>query len=146
MIICKNISWRLILPGMLIGVILSVSSCRTNNCENKNPVFNKFVAGSKEYQDELAKQVQAVGLSNFTYSFEKYFQKDGKDFIVVSMKGPGLCAKGEMVVQNWGKMQGINAANGAGYRGAQLAGLRYEITHDSLSTRFIYKGVERVID
>lgn len=146
MVICNNFSRCLILPTILIGVIFSISSCDNTGCENKNAVFDRFASGTKEYQAELAKQVQDAGMSNITYSFEKYFQKDGEDFIVVNMKGPGLCAKGEMLVQEWGNMEGIHAAKGGGYTGAGLAGFRFRITQDAISPKFIYKSVDRVID
>ena len=142
----KDNFYAVITPAILFAILLSATCCNFTSSENTDPVLNRFEPESKEYQNALAKQVQAEGMSNISYSFQNYYQKNGQDFIVVSMKAPHLRAQAEMLVQEWGNMKGVHAAAGGGYRGAGLRGLRYDIIQDTAGAKFIYKGVDKVID
>jgi len=129
----------------VLAIFIFASSCDRPECSNSNLTFDKFTPDTKEYKNELAKQIQSIGTDNLSYWFDKYLIKDGKEFILVNIQGGGLCAKGEIQVKDWGKISGMRREV-SGYRGAGLKGLKFEIRQDSSGTNFTYVNIDRIID
>lgn len=133
------------IPFLLLAIFIFGNSCIRSDCKNSNPVFYKFTPATKEYKNELAKQMLRIGTENLSYRVDKYLKKGDKEFIVIHIQGGELCAKGEIQVYDWGKIGGIRRERN-GYRGAELKGLKIEIEQDSTGTNFIYKNIDRIID
>jgi hypothetical protein len=125
---------------------LVLHACKTTHCTNSNPVFDKFTYETEAYKRELAKQMKQAGPGTLGYTFDEFVEKNGNEFIVVNIQGDGICARGEILVKDWGKLQAIRDANGGGYRGAALEGLKIETVQDSAQTQFVYSSIERIVD
>lgn len=130
---------------LLLVIIVFTSACDRPECKNTNAIFDQFTLDKKEYKSELAKQMQSVGAENLTYWFDKYLKKDDKEFIVIHIQGEGICAKGEILVNDWNKIEGMRREH-AGYRGAELEGLKIAMEEGSSGTNFIFKDIDKIID
>jgi hypothetical protein len=130
---------------ILVIIYIALNSCDRPQCQNINPIFEKFSPDRKEYKSELAKQIQNVGAKNLSYWHDKHLRKNGGEYILVYIQGQGLCAKGEIQVTDWGKISGMRRES-SGYSGAKLEGLKFEIIQDSTGTNFLYKDIDRIID
>ncbi len=130
---------------MFSAIFIFANSCNRSECKNTNPTFDKFRPDTKEYKSELAKRLKSIGTNNLSYRFDKYLKKGGKEFIVIHIQGEEFCAKGEIQVNDWGKISGMRREI-SGYSGAELIGLKIEIKQDSLGTNFIYEDIDKIID
>ncbi|MCA9767167.1 MAG: hypothetical protein KC455_12215, partial [Carnobacterium sp.] len=81
-----------------------------------------------------------------TYWLQKYDEKDGKEYLYFHIQGNGLCAILNLRVNNWTKLENVREKKGVSYRGAEFTNLKFEIREDSLSTEFIYKTFDKIID
>ena len=125
---------------------LILISCDRPECINTNPVFDKYTPETKEYKDELVKQLNNVDQSDVRYWFEKYVKDGEREMIYVFIQGKGLCAKGVITVKQWGRISGIRRSKGMGYRGAELQGLKLDIVQDSVTTELFYRSAMDIID
>ena len=66
--------------------------------------------------------------------------------MIVHIQNSKLCALGKIHLNHWDGIEGIRRSGGAGWSGAELKGLEFEIIEDSTGVKFIYKKVESVID
>ena len=126
--------------------LVFITSCDRPVCKNTNPVFDKFSPETKEYKDELVKQLKRVDNSKLTYWLDKYQEADTQEFLYIFIQGDGLCAKGVVTVKQWNKLEGIKRTKGKGYVGAKLKNLKLDIYQDSANTELIYRDVDRIID
>ena len=126
---------------LLLLICISFSSCDRPQCKNTNPVFDHFSPATKEYKDELAKQIKILGLHNLRYWFDKSPKENEKELYELYIQVESLCAK--IIVEN--KSNRKHLGNG-GYRGAQLKGVKIHITQDSTGTNFILENIDSIID
>ena len=56
-------------------LLTSIVSCDRPVCKNTNAIFDKYSPDTKEYNDELVKQLAKVDKSKLTYWMDTY-QKD----------------------------------------------------------------------
>ena len=125
----------------LLLIVVFANSCNRPQCKNTNPIFNDFTPATKEYQNELAKQMKVVGLENLKYWFDKSPEGNEKEFYELYIQGGNLCAK--IIVEN--KSNRKRLGNG-GYRGAELKGVTIKTQQDSSGTNFILENIDRIID
>ena len=130
----------------LLILCLSHVSCDRPKCKNQNPIFDSYSIDSKEYKNELAKEITRIETPNLRYWLNSYLEENGKEYIVVYIQNDELCAKGILEVKEWTKIEGIKKRKGVSYRGAELLGLEFEIYQTDSTTNFIYKNLERIID
>ncbi len=90
--------------------------------------------------------IQSIGPDRLTYWLEEYETRANQELLLIRVQGEGLCAKGELQVPDWHDLEGIREKKGMGYRGAQLAGLRFDVVPDSLGARLIYRDLARIVD
>ncbi|MBR2647265.1 MAG: hypothetical protein IKD55_00350 [Sediminibacterium sp.] len=139
----KNLTIILTIFGFLILTV----SCEQPKCKNTNLIFDKYSPYTKQYKDELVKQLINIDKSKLTYWMDEYQEIDNSQNICANIQGDGLCAKIVLVVRGSDKgIQGILNAKGKGYRGAELKDLKFDIKQDNLSTEFVFKEISRVID
>ncbi len=127
-------------------VLLLCSSCSRPECDNTNIILNTHSPDTKPYRDELARMIQSIGPDRLTYWLEGYETRANQELLLIRVQGEGLCAKGELQVPDWHDLEGIREKKGMGYRGAQLAGLRFDVVPDSLGARLIYRDLARIVD
>ena len=130
----------------LLLLLFSVISCQRPACNNTNPVFSQFAPDSKEYKNELARQIRSVGVENLRYWYDGYRKEATREFIIAHIQGETLCTKGELLVTNWDeKIQGLRGSD-RGYSGAELSGLKLDIQEGPAGAILIYKGLDRIVD
>ncbi|MBS2101020.1 hypothetical protein [Carboxylicivirga linearis] len=138
---------KLIVNVTSVGILaLMLASCDRPNCENKNPIFDKYDVGSERYKTELVAQIKHYGQKNLKYWFDSYIKENGNEYIIINIQNDSLCAKGKVLVRNWNKLEGIKQTQGKGYRGAELKGLVLDIEKDTNGVELIYSDVKRILD
>ena len=135
----------------LITLLLFISflgfiSCDRPDCGNKDPTFENNSPDSKVYKDELVKQLNNIDQSKLTYWLQKYDEQNGKESLYFHIQGNGLCAILHLTINDWNKLENVRERKGVGRRGAEFTNLKFEIIKDSVSTEFIYKTFDRIID
>ena len=121
-------------------------SCDRPECTNTNPVFDANLPDSNEYKAELAAKLDKNS-DDLTYWFDRYEEKDGRQYIQTFVQGDSLCAKAVILLQNPDeKLDGIIKAKGGGYHGAELDGLEFATVTQAGETIFVYKNLNRILD
>ena len=138
----RQIIFKTILFIFLIGFV----SCDRPDCYNANPIFEKNEPESNIYKNELAKQLKSINQEKLTYWLEKYEEHNGKEFLYFHIQGENLCAILVLTMNKWDKLENVREKKGVSYTGAEFTNLEFEIQKDSLSTEFIYKKFNRIID
>ena len=127
-------------------------SCDRPVCKNTNLIFDDYQPVSKEYKQELIRQLSIVDKSNLTYWFKGYTEYENEEqlhfYIQSKKKGSGakLCAVLVLNVEQWNKLEHIRKVRGHGYRGAQFINLQFDIEQDILNPKFVYRDFSRIID
>ena len=131
----------------IFGLLLFVSSCDRTVCKNTNPIFDKYSPDTKEYKDELVKQLSIVDNSKLTYWIDTYQDSNNLQYIHARIQGDGLCAKIILTLRDSDKgIEGILKNKGESYSGAELKDLKFNIKQDSISTEFIFKEISGIAD
>ncbi len=127
--------------------LIFIVSCDKPECKNTNFIFDKFNPNTKEYKDELIKQIEKVDKTKLTYWMKSYHENDNYQFINVNVQGDSLCA--EIVLKITSSKIGIERIlknKGKGYIGAKLKNLKFKIQKDCVSTEFIFEEISEIID
>lgn len=142
----RTIVKKYIVTSLLLSCLLLAVSC--NNAEVKeNPVFATHLPETKQYKDELVKQLASADKSKLVYYFDSYEQKNGLDYLNVAIEGENLKAIVPMLIKNWDlTLQPIKEFKGKGYGGGELVNLKYEIVQDSVTTEFVYVSATEILD
>lgn len=147
----QGFSYRFKLLIMKTFTLFSIASllfisCDRPECTNINPVFEANLPESSEYKTELATRLDKNS-NNLTYWFDRYEEKDSRQYIHAFVQGDSLCAKAVILLQNPNeKLDGIIKAKGGGYHGAELDGLEFATVKKAGETIFVYKNLNRIID
>ncbi len=131
----------------IFGLAILTIGCDRPACKNTNTTFDKYAPDTKEYKDELVKQLATVDISKLTYWMDAYQEDNNSKYINAIVQGDGLCAKIDLTVNDSGKgIEDILKNKGNGYRGAQLEDLKFDIKQDSTSTEFVFQEISEIID
>lgn len=126
-------------PALLLAFAISSCSSDIENLAELDPA-------SKEYKQELAKLMEERG-DKLTYTFNKYVQVDGKDYMDITIDGRGgLHANSLVQVNDWSKLEGIKRTKGIGYSGAELKNLKVSITNPDTRPTLVFRDLDRIID
>ncbi len=137
----------LLLALFASGAILAAASCNRTTCRQANAVFASYPPSTKQYADELVRQLKLVDKSTLTYWLDAYQQEGNSQRLVVRLQGDGLCAQMPLTIK--GSLQGIEqlvANKGMGYHNAELKNLRFDVQRDNAKTEFIFSSVDGVVD
>lgn len=130
----------------LITFLAIAASCGKTETKAVDPVFEKNAPESKAYKDELAEQLKTANTKKVSYYFEDYSEKNGVHYLNINIEGD-INAKTVITVNKPDdKLAEIIRTKGKSYYGAQLKNLQLDIVKDSLSTEFVYKSVDEVVD
>lgn len=113
----RTIVKKYIVTSLLFSCLLIAVSC--NNAEVKeNPVFATHLPETKQYKDEVVRQLASADKSKLIYYFDSYEEIDGKNYLHVSIEGDNLNAIVPMLVKEWDlTLQPIKEFKGKGYGG-----------------------------
>jgi len=132
---------------VLAMVMVTFIACNRPDCKSKNPIFNNNSYLSEIYKEELAIEIKKAGMENLSYWLSEYKEIQGKEYMVVSVQGPQICAKVPIRVINWdAKISDFHSKKGVTYSGARLDGLQFDIRHKSNGIEFHYVSVQHIID
>ena len=126
--------------------ILILVSCDRPDCTNTNPVFDEYTPESEVYKQELTKILQTVDRRKLTYWLKDYRQINDKEFLYFYIQGDGLCAVIPLQMKHWDKLEDLQPKKGSGRFNAEFVNLEFDIVTGPLSTTFIYKSYDRIID
>ena len=130
----------------VITVFIAIQSCDRPRCTNTNAVFDKNELNSKQYNDELVREIKKYKTQDITYWFKQYINENNKEYILVNIQNDSLCAVGKFKVVSWDKLEGVKQTKGVGYIGAQLKGFNFVVEKDSLKTELVYKNIDKILD
>ena len=133
---------------------LLFSNCATEQCQTSNPVFLHASPDSKDYRDELARQLLLEKSENLRYWAAAYWMANQNDssalsteFLSVKVRGQEICAELILDIKESRKgLENLLRKKLLGYRGAELKNLRFDVLPDSTGTRFIFKEVGEIVD
>ena len=130
-----------------LSLLIFIVSCDRPEYKNTNVIFNKFTPETKEYKDELIKQIEKVDKTKVTYWMKSYHENDNSQSINVNIQSDSLCAEIVLkIASSKNGIEGILKNKGKGYIGAELKNLKFEIEKDSASTEFIFEEISGIID
>ena len=125
------------------AISLLLLSCGRHECNNINPIFNKYSPSSSEYKKELISQLQDIDADQIFYRFAGYAEENGKEYLNFNIQGEEICAKGLLEVKSWDeRIANIKRVKGNSYQGAEFRGLSFTIEGNDL----IYQGFDKIID
>ena len=128
---------------VIFSLLCFVASCGRPQCKNTDPVFAGSAPDTKEYKQELVKQLKASDAAGLHYWIDNYLEKDGKMYMGIYIQGNGLCAKGILDITNKSRLDNFTQAKGKSYSGAELRGLTYSIdANDNL----VFENVAEIKD
>jgi len=131
----------------IFGLLILMASCDRRECVNTNPIFDKFSPDTKEYKDELVKQLAKIDKSKLTYWMDTYQEGENSQYIHAHIQGDGLCAKIILVINDSKKgIEGLLTNKGKAYGGAELKDLKFNIKQDSSSTELVFQEISGIAD
>jgi hypothetical protein len=117
-------------------------------CSNKSDIedLTSLDPASNEYKQELVKIISERG-DKLTFTFNKYFKANGKDYLNVTVDGRGgLHADANILVTKWTKLEGIKRTKGIGYRGAELQNLKVSLLNPDTKPVMVYRDLDDIAD
>lgn len=135
------------LQTLTLTALLAIAvSCGKTETKVVDPVFEKNAPESKAYKGELAEQLKTINTKKVSYYFEDYSVKNGVHYLNINIEGD-INAKTVITVNKPDdKLAEIIRTKGKSYYGAELKNLQLDVVKDSLTTKFIYKSVDEVVD
>ena len=131
---------------LILSIVCILFSCGRKECKNTNNVFEKYTLDTKEYKSELAKQIELADAGELRYWFVRYFERGGNDFIEIEIQGGKVCAKAEVLIEEWGNLSAIKKTLGVGYSGKELKGFEMMMVRDSVTTNLVYVNADKIGD
>jgi hypothetical protein len=122
---------------------LMAVSCRPAIQRN---IFAGMDPASKEYKLKLAQQIKDHDKDELSFTFNKYVNDNGNDYLDISIDGRGIHASSIVLVKDWKKLEGIKQTKGIGYAGAELKNLQVELINPDTNPTFVYKDVDKIVD
>lgn len=129
----------------LIVLLSTMNSCDRPDCENQNPIFDEYAMDSNEYKLELWKQINIIGQDELRYWFDKYVMEAKNEFLIVNIQNDDLCAKGKILVKDWGRFRGLKTKK-KGYGGAELKGFRFKLEENQDHFEFVFQDLDEIWD
>lgn len=127
---------------LLLQIIIWLGSCNRPECFTSNIIFKNNEPNSKTYKNELVTQLKTVEQEKLRFWLKSY---DGET-LYFNIQGNNLCAILQLTIKDWKKLESIKKSKGKGYKGAEFINLKFDIIKDSVSTKFIYKNYDTIID
>lgn len=118
----------------------SLTSCDRPACENTNPVFNQYEPEETAYQEELIDIMEGQDLRYWLKAYEK---QANAEYLWLYVQNEEICALAKMRVGERQGIEGLLAAKGVSYRGAELVGVEYQISNEN---ELVFDGLDHILD
>lgn len=129
----------------MIAIALFLLGCENSKTKEANKALKTYEPGSNKYKQLLAEQLTNYPRT-FTCVFEKYFVKDGGEYLSIRIQRSDFHTVESVIVKDWNKLEGIKRTKGLGYRGAELRGLRLVVNKKDDNSTFVYQTIDKIID
>jgi hypothetical protein len=124
---------------------LLLSACRRKEGINKEPIFKNNPPESRVYQSKLADLIIADD-DALSYYIKGYAIEHGHDFLLVTVSGPDLLATAYIQINDPKGIEDIVVKHANGYVGAELEGLKLQVTKIPTGAVLLYQSVENILD
>lgn len=114
-------------------------------CVNQISIFDESTCDDPEYQKALKEVLQHAEEHQLRFYIRDYLFLEDKEFLVVKVHGPKVCAIAHFLVEDPRGIVGVRNHLAKGYHGAELRGLAYSAAPEGES-EMVYVGVDRIID
>ena len=141
-----NIARKNVKCSTILLLVVGFFSCDRPICKNTNPIFDDYQPNSKEYKQELIKQLSIVNKSKLTYWFKEYIEYENEEQLHFYIQSKELCAILVLYVEQKDNLEQLRKNKGLGYRGLQFIKLQFEIRQDTLNPKFVYKKHSIIVD
>jgi hypothetical protein len=129
----------------LLLMCLLLSACRRKEGINKEPIFKNNPPESRVYQSKLADLIKADD-DALSYYIKGYAIEHGHDFLLVTVSGPDLLATAYIQINDPKGIEDIVVKHANGYVGAELEGLKLQVTKIPTGAVLLYQSVENILD
>ncbi|MFM2213811.1 MAG: hypothetical protein RL427_1074 [Bacteroidota bacterium] len=129
----------------LLLMCLLLSACRRKEGINKEPIFKNNPPESRVYQSKLADLIIADD-DALSYYIKGYAIEHGHDFLLVTVSGPDLLATAYIQINDPKGIEDIVVKHANGYVGAELEGLKLQVTKIPTGAVLLYQSVENILD
>jgi len=120
-------------------------ACHHNEGINKEPIFTNNAPESAVYKRKLANLIKADD-DALSYYVKGYRVQYGHDFLIVTVSGPDILATAYLQINDPIGIEDIVVKRADGYIGAELKGLKIQVTYVPNGAVLLYQGVEKVVD
>lgn len=114
-------------------------------CVNQMSIFDEATFDDPEYQKALQEVLLRADEHQLRFYVRDYLFLEDKEFLVVKIHGPEVCAIAHFLVKDPRGIVGVRNHLAKGYHGAELRGLAYSEAPEGES-EMVYVGVDRIID
>lgn len=118
----------------------SLISCDRPACKNTHAVLDKYQPEDAAYQHAL---IDIMEGQNVRYWLKAYEKEEGNEYLWLYVQNEEICAVAKMRVGEAKGLEGLLAAEGVSYRGAELLGVEYQLSPDK---EFVFKKLDHILD
>jgi hypothetical protein len=116
-------------------------------CVNQISIFDESTFDDPEYQKALKEVLQHAEEHQLRFYIRDYLFLEDKEFLVVKVHGPKVCAIAHFLVEDPRGIVGVRNHLAKGYNGAELKNFSFLLLDDERSEhRFVYDNVAYVQD
>lgn len=131
--------------AFLGAFLVLLASCNFNEGANKEPIFKNNPPESARYKNKLGDLIKADD-DALSYFVKGYKVQYGHDFLLVTVSGPDILATAYIQINDPKGIEQLVVNRADGYVGAELEGLKLEVTKGPKGTILLYKSVEAILD
>ena len=118
----------------------SLTACDRPACKNTHAVFDEHEPEEAVYQEALIDLMEG---ENLRYWLKAYEKEGGNEYLWLHVQNEEICAIAKMKVGEKKGIEGLLAAKGVSYQGAELRGIEYQI---SPQKELVFRSLEYILD
>jgi hypothetical protein len=123
-----------------------VVACKHNEGVNNEPIFKNNPPESTIYKNKLADLIKADDDDALSFFVKGYKVQNGHDFLIVTVSGPDILATASIQINDPKGIEDIVVKQAAGYVGAELEGLKIQVSYVPTGAVLLYQSVANIAD
>ena len=129
-------------------LIIFLYSCDRNACKSDNPIFVENDVRSKVYQNEVADQIEMIGIENLRFWLGNYFENKDQPYFILYVQNDDLCAKAVVSINTENpKLKKLLETKGRGRFNAEFTDVNLEIeSHPNGDKTLEWRSYATIID